>query len=77
MDNFKYIWFTLLLLAYQQILPAQSTLSAGDLILVTVNADGDKNFDFVPLVDISANTVIYFSFSSFIQFFGGALYCSF
>ena len=40
MDNFKYIWFTLLLLAYQQILPAQSTLSAGDLILVTVNADG-------------------------------------
>ena len=57
MDNFKYIWFTLLLLVYQQILPAQSTLSAGDLILVTVNADGDKNFDFVPLVDISANTV--------------------
>ena len=40
MDNFKYIWFTLLLLAYQQILPAQSTLSADDLILVTVNADG-------------------------------------
>jgi len=40
MDNFKYIWFALLLLAYQQILPTQSTLSASDLILVTVNADG-------------------------------------
>jgi hypothetical protein len=65
MDNFKYIWFTLLLLAYQQILPAQSTLSAGDLILVTINADGDKNSDFIPPVDISANTVIYFSFSSY------------
>lgn len=61
MDNFKYIWFPLLLFAYQEILSAQSTLSAGDLILVTVNADGDKNFDFVPLVDISANTVICFS----------------
>jgi len=39
-DNFKYTWFTLLLLVYQQILPAQSALSVGDLILVTVNTNG-------------------------------------
>ena len=39
----------------------QTTLSAGDLMLVTVNADNDDNFDFVPLEDLESNTVIYFA----------------
>jgi len=29
--------------------------------MVTVNADGNDNFDFVPLVDLAANTVMYFA----------------
>jgi len=40
---------------------AQTTLSPGDLVVVTVNADGNKNFDFVPLVDLEIGTVIYFT----------------
>lgn len=42
-------------------LQAQTTLAAGDLMIVTVNADGNDNFDFVPLVDMEANTVIKFT----------------
>lgn len=42
-------------------LQAQTTLHPGDIIIVTVSADGADNFDFVPLVDLSAGTVIYFT----------------
>ena len=41
-----------------------ATLSAGDLMIVTVNADTNgtnKGFDAVPLVDLDAGTVIYFT----------------
>ena len=41
-----------------------STLAAGDLVIVTVNADTNgtgKGFDAVPLVDLDAGTVIYFT----------------
>lgn len=51
----------LFVLALVTMLTAQTTLSTGDLIFVTVNADGDKNFDFIPLIDMKANTVIYFT----------------
>jgi len=39
----------------------QTTLSPGDLMMVTVNADGSDNFDFVPLVDLEAGTIINFT----------------
>lgn len=39
----------------------QTSLSPGDLMIVTVNADDDKNFDFVPLIDLDNGTVIYFT----------------
>ncbi len=55
------IYLFLFGLALCSMLMAQTILSAGDLVFVTVNADGNKNFDFVPLIDIDANTVIYFS----------------
>ena len=41
-----------------------ATLAAGDLVIVTVNADTNgtgKGFDAVPLVDLDAGTVIYFT----------------
>ena len=41
-----------------------AALSAGDLVIVTVNADTNgtgKGFDAVPLVDLDAGTVIYFT----------------
>ena len=40
---------------------AQTELYPGDITLVTINADGQKNFDFLTLVDIEAGTVIYFT----------------
>lgn len=39
----------------------QTTLNPGDIMIVTVNADGSDNFDFVPLVNLKAGTVIYFT----------------
>ncbi|MBL7013758.1 MAG: hypothetical protein ISR83_05015, partial [Candidatus Marinimicrobia bacterium] len=39
----------------------QTTLSPGDILLVTLNADGNDNFDFVPLVSLEANTAIFFT----------------
>ncbi|MCF8297339.1 MAG: T9SS type A sorting domain-containing protein [Saprospiraceae bacterium] len=39
----------------------QTTLTPGDIILVTLNADGNKNFDFVPLVSLASGTVIKFT----------------
>ena len=41
-----------------------ATLGAGDLVIVTMNADTNgtgKGFDAVPLVDLDAGTVIYFT----------------
>ena len=41
-----------------------ATLAAGDLVIVTVNTDTNgtgKGFDVVPLVDLDAGTVIYFT----------------
>ena len=41
-----------------------ATLAAGDLVIVTVNSDTNgtgKGFDAVPLVDLDAGTVIYFT----------------
>jgi len=40
---------------------AQTTLNPGDLVIVTVNQDAPDNFDFIPLVDIQAGTVINFT----------------
>jgi hypothetical protein len=40
---------------------AETVLGPGDLMLVTVNADGGDAFDFVPLVDLEAGTVIRFT----------------
>ena len=50
----------------------QTLLSPGDLLLVTVNADGSDNFDFVPLADIASGTVINFTDNAWITA-GGAL----
>ena len=38
-----------------------ATLAAGDLMIVTANADDAEGFDVVPLVDLDAGTVIYFT----------------
>ncbi len=40
---------------------ATSTLSPGDLMIVTADADATEGFDAVPLVDLDAGTVISFS----------------
>ncbi|GEM_PF-716667 len=42
-------------------LPKVSSLSPGDLMIVTVDADDPEGFDVVPLVDLDAGTVIYFT----------------
>jgi len=57
-DNFILSTFLIL---YFDISIAQTTLSPGDIMLVTLNADGNDNFDFVPLVSLEANTVIFFT----------------
>ena len=38
-----------------------ATLAAGDLVIVTADADATEGFDAVPLVDLDAGTVIYFT----------------
>ena len=38
-----------------------ATLAAGDLMIVTADADATEGFDAVPLVDLDAGTVIYFT----------------
>ena len=42
-------------------LPKVSSLSPGDLMIVTAAADDPEGFDVVPLVDLDAGTVIYFT----------------
>lgn len=39
----------------------QTTLTPGDIMLVTLNADSVKNFDFVPLVNLASETEIRFT----------------
>lgn len=46
---------------------SQTTLSPGDIAIVTVNADGDDNFDFVPLVDLEEDTEIYFTDNAYVE----------
>ena len=55
-----------LIISFQSII-AQTTLSAGDIIIPTVNADGDKNFDFVPLINLESGTVIKFTDNAWIS----------
>ncbi len=40
---------------------AQTTLSAGNLALTTINADGGDGFSFVPFIDLDINTEIRFT----------------
>lgn len=46
-------------------LSAQTTLSAGDIVILAINGDTDvtygKGFSFMPLVNLEAGTVIYFT----------------
>lgn len=68
-SSYKKIFFVfafLFVLALQEGY-GQSALSSGDLTVVTVNADGDKNFDFVPLVDIEKGTEIKFTDAAYIE----------
>ena len=46
---------------------AQTLLYPGDIALVNLNADGDKNFDVLLLRDIEAGTVIYFTDDAWID----------
>jgi len=57
----KTVLFILSFLFLASLVWGQTTLSAGDIVLVTVNADDNKNFDFVTLVNIGASTVIKFT----------------
>ncbi|MDP8204666.1 MAG: hypothetical protein P9L95_09065, partial [Candidatus Tenebribacter mawsonii] len=45
----------------------QTVLSAGDIVLVTVNADDNKNFDFVPLIDLESGTIIKFTDNAWVS----------
>ncbi len=45
----------------------ETTLLPGDLMIVTVNADGNDNFDFVPLVDLAAGTEISFTDNAWVD----------
>jgi len=66
MKNLFTCLFLFLLVSFHIVI-AQTTLSAGDLIIPTVNADGDKNFDFVPLVNLESGTVINFTDNAWIS----------
>ena len=39
----------------------QTSLLAGDLVVTSLIADGNDRFEFIPLVDLSVGTVIYFT----------------
>jgi len=60
MKNLFSFLILFLIISFQNVM-AQTTLSLGDLIIPTVNADTLKNFDFVPLVDLEAGTEIKFT----------------
>lgn len=52
--------YTLFLLSYFAGF-SQTTLAPGDLIITSLVADANDRFQFVPLVDLEAGTVIYFT----------------
>ena len=54
-----YFLFTFLLLSFVSF--AQTTLSPGDLVITSIIADENDRFQFTPLVDLEAGTVIYFT----------------
>ena len=49
------------LLGLAPAIQAQTTLTAGDLVIVLVNADGDDSFAFTPLIPLEAGTEIRFT----------------
>ncbi len=46
---------------------SQTNLSSGDIAITTVNTSGDKSFDFIPLVNLEANTTIKFTNAPYID----------
>lgn len=46
---------------YNNTFAAGTTLSAGDIVMVTANATDPDLFEFIPRVDLDAGTVIYFT----------------
>jgi hypothetical protein len=50
-----------LLLGVRTTCLAQTTLSAGDIVIVEFNGNGTDGFTFMPLVDLSVGTVIHFT----------------
>ncbi len=46
---------------------SQSTLSPGDITVVTVNADAPDSFDFIPLVDLESGTEIFFTDNAYVE----------
>lgn len=46
---------------------AQTSLNPGELVIVTANTSDDKNFDFVPFVDLESQTVIHFTDNAYIE----------
>jgi len=52
------------MLAGSPLYSQQSNLNPGDIVFVAANADAPDTFAFVPLVDITAGTVIHFSDNS-------------
>lgn len=61
-----FLLFSAALILSPENVTAQTTLSSGDLVIITVNTDGDKTFDFVPLVDLEQNTEIKFTDAPYI-----------
>jgi hypothetical protein len=57
----KNYFFTLLFALCTAVSFAQTTLAAGDLVVIEFRADSPDTFRFVPLVDLEAGTVIKFS----------------
>lgn len=55
----KKLYFLFLLLTMSSI--AQTTLAPGDLVITSLLADGNDRFQFIPLVDLEAGTIIYFT----------------
>lgn len=62
-----FLLFIFLLGFSAQAIYAQTILSPGDLVVVTVNSDDPKSFDFIPLVDLEEGTVIDFTDDAWID----------
>jgi hypothetical protein len=57
MDNFKYIWFSLLLLAFQQRLPAQSIVINEIHYSPSSDQGNDTDYEFIELYNASGSSV--------------------